>query len=79
MNHQLYSFLALSLASERAAEADRYRRLAAARTFAPSSPSLVRRSLARAMAAISLGSAGIVRRLDSCMADDLGRSLAPTE
>ena len=79
MNHQLYSFLALSLANERAAEADQYRRLATAKALAPSSPSLLRRSLARAMAGISRGSAGIVRRLDSCIADDLGRSLAPTE
>lgn len=79
MNHQLYSFLALSLANERAAEADQYRRYATAKALAPSSPSFLRRSLARAMAAITRGSAGIVRRLDSCMADDLGRSLAPTE
>ncbi len=79
MNHQLYSFLALSLANERAAEADAYRRLSAARADQPSSPSLLRRSLARALAAFSRGSAWIVRRLDSCIADDLGRSLAPTE
>ncbi len=79
MNHQLYSFLALSLANERAAEADRDRRLATAKALNPSSPSLIRRSLARAVAAISRGSAGIVRRLDSCIADDLRRSLAPTE
>jgi hypothetical protein len=79
VNHQLYSFLALSLAQERAAEADRYRRLAAAGDWQPSSPSLVRRSLARAVASISRSSAWVVRRLDSCIADDLGRSLAPTE
>lgn len=79
MNHQLYSFLALSLANERAAEADRYRRLSAARESAPSSPSFVRRTLARALASFSRGSARVVRQLDSCIADDLGRSLAPTE
>jgi hypothetical protein len=79
VNHQLYSFLALSLANERAAEADQYRRWATAKSLAPSSPSLLRRSLARVMAGVSRGSAGIVRRLDSCIADDLGRSLAPTE
>jgi hypothetical protein len=79
VNHQLYSFLALSLANERAAEADRYRRLSEARARTPSSPSLLRRSLARTLAAFSRGSAGIVRRLDNCIADDLGRSLAPTE
>ena len=79
MNHQLYSFLALSLAKERAAEADRYRRLAEARAENPPAPSLLRRSLARGLAAFSRGSAAAVRRLDSCIADDLGRSLAPTE
>ena len=79
MNHQLYSFLALSLANERAAEADQYRRLAADGAIRPSSPSLARRSLARAVATISRSSAWVVRRLDSCIADDLGRSLAPTE
>lgn len=79
MNHQLYSFLALSLANERAAEADRYRRLAAAKASNPSSPSFLRSSLARAVATFSRGSAWVVRRLDSCIADDLGRSLAPTE
>jgi hypothetical protein len=79
VNHQLYSFLALSLAQERAAEADRYRQLAAAKALEPSSPSLVRRTLARAVATFSRGSAWVVRRLDACIADDLGRSLAPTE
>ena len=78
MNHQLFSFLALSLANERAAEADRYRRWAAAKADDESSP-LLRRSLARVMATISRSSAWAVRRLDSCIADDLGRSLAPTE
>jgi hypothetical protein len=79
VNHQLYSFLALSLAQERAAEADRYRLMALAAAGAPVSPSLLRRSLARGFAALSRGSAGAVRRLDECIADDLGRSLAPTE
>ena len=79
MNHQLFSFLALSLAQERAAEADRYRLLSIAAARNPSSPSFLRRSLARGLAAFSRGSASVVRRLDSCIADDLGRSLAPTE
>ena len=79
MNHYLYSFLALSLANERAAEADAYRRMSTARADQPVSPSLLRRSLARGLAAVSRGSASAVRRLDSCIADDLGRSLAPTE
>ena len=28
------------------------------------------------VAAVSLGTAGVARRLDSCVADDLGRTLA---
>jgi hypothetical protein len=79
VNHQLWSFLALSLAQERAAEADRYRLLSIAAARNPSSPSILRRSLARVIAAFSRGSAWVVRRLDECIADDLGRSLAPTE
>jgi hypothetical protein len=79
VNHQLYSFAALRLAQERADEANRYRLAQMAAEGLPSSPSLVRRSLARVVAAFSRGSAWVVRRLDSCIADDLGRSLAPTE
>jgi hypothetical protein len=36
----------------------------------------IRRGLARALVAISRASAAAVRRLDACLADDLGRSLA---
>jgi hypothetical protein len=79
VNHQLYSLLALSIAQERAEEANRERLARLAVEGLPSSPSLVRRSLARGLAAVSYGSASIARRLDSCIADDLGRSLAPTE
>ena len=79
MNHQLYTFAALRLAEERAEEANRYRLAQLAAEGRPSSPSLLRRSLARGLAALSRGSAWVVRRLDSCVADDLGRSLAPTE
>jgi hypothetical protein len=38
-------------------------------------PSVLRRSLARAFAALSLGSARAVRRLDTCLADDLVEGL----
>ena len=40
---------------------------------------LVRHPVAVVLAALSRGSAAAVRRLDECVADDLGRSLAPTE
>ena len=44
-----------------------------------SHPSPLRRPVARLLAALSRGSAAAVRRLDDCIADDLGRSLAPSE
>ena len=78
MNHQFYTLTALRLAEERADEANRHRGGGCAAREA-SSASLVRRSLARALAAFSRATAWVVRRLDSCVADDLGRSLAPTE
>ena len=42
-------------------------------------PSRLRRPVALLLAALSRGSAAAVRRLDDCIADDLGRSLAPSE
>ncbi len=79
MQHQLWAFLALDLARERAAEANRHH-LASMMTDSQSSFSArLRRLLAQALAALSRGSAWVVRRLDSCIADDLGRALTPTE
>jgi hypothetical protein len=79
MNHQLWAFIALDLARQRAEEATRYRLALIATEGQPSFSSSLRRSLARGLAAFSRGSASIVRRLDSCIADDLGRSLAPAD
>ena len=79
MSYQLYAFLALDLARQRAEEANRHY---LASLFVEDQPSIrtsVRRSLAQALAAVTRGSASAVRRLDSCIADDLGRTLAPTE
>ena len=42
-------------------------------------PSHVRRAMALVLAALSRGSAAAVRRLDECVADDIGRALAPSE
>jgi hypothetical protein len=42
-------------------------------------PSRLRRPAALIFAAVSRGSAAAVRRLDDCVAEDLGRSLAATE
>ncbi|MDQ2941459.1 MAG: hypothetical protein M3R05_04630 [Chloroflexota bacterium] len=74
-----YALLALELAKERSADADRARMAALFANGQPKRPSVVRRGLAHGLAAVSRGSAAAVRRLDDCIADDLGRSLAPTE
>jgi hypothetical protein len=79
VNHQLWAFIALDVARQRAEEASRYHRASLSLDEEPSSPSRLRRSLAHGLAAISRGAAAIVRKLDGCIADDLGRSLAPTE
>ncbi len=74
-----YTFIALDLANERAHEADRHRLAAEARSGRPHRPSWPRRGLAHGFALLSRGSASVTRRLDDCVADDLGRRLAPTE
>ncbi len=45
----------------------------------PARPSRIRRSTAVALAALTRGSADVVRRLDDCVADDLQHALAPSE
>jgi hypothetical protein len=42
----------------------------------PDRPSFLRSALAHGTAAISRGAAAATRRLDECVADDLGRSIA---
>jgi len=71
-----YAMIALDLANERAREAEEQWRSRMLAASLPDRPSLVRRALARGTAAISLGAAVATRRLDECVADDLGRSLA---
>ena len=53
---------------------EHHRLLALAREGRPARRSLVRRPMAHAVATLSLASAALVRRLDECVADDLGRS-----
>ena len=77
--HYYYALLALELANDRSAEAERARLAAQFASSQPKRSSVVRRSLALGLAAVSRGSAAVVRRLDDCIADDLGRSLAPSE
>jgi hypothetical protein len=71
-----YALLALDLAEERSREAEERWRERMLRAELPERPSFVRRALARGTAAISLGAAVATRRLDECVAEDLGRSLA---
>jgi hypothetical protein len=81
-----YAMLALDLASERSREVDELRLARLAREsrdlaeydWLPIAdrPSALRRGLARATAAVSLGAAAATRRLDESKADDLGRAIA---
>jgi hypothetical protein len=73
------TFLALDLAAERANEVELHRRQMLAQSDRPVRPSWPRRSLANAFAIVSRGSAAAARRLDSYVADDLGRTLASTK
>ena len=78
MNHQLWAFVALDLAQRRA-EAASNRRASLDLDLDVASPSSLRQLVARGLAAVSRSVAAIVRKLDDCVADDLGRSLAPTD
>lgn len=74
-----FTIIALDLARERGAEADRYRQASLARAGQPARPSFVRTSTARAFAALSRGSAAAVRRLDAGVAEDLQNGLVHAE
>ena len=78
-----YTMLAPDLAEHRTRELERslhhQRLVAKARADRPARRSMVRRPAAQVVAIFSLAAAGVVRHLDECVADDLGRSLAPTE
>lgn len=60
-------------------ESEEHRLLAEFRAAHESETSGLRRSAALVLAALSRGSAAAVRRLDECVADDLGRALASSE
>ena len=67
----LTSLLVADLIRERQADIDSQIEAARFRAGAPTRPSSVRRGLARGFALVSRSSAGVVRRLDECLADDL--------
>ena len=82
-----YAMLALDLANERSREAEARRLVKLAREDqwdaaeydwwpVDDRPSVLRRGLARATAAVSLGAAAATRRLDERKAEDLGRAIA---
>jgi len=74
-----WTMYALEVARDREREL-RYDWLAAeARLGQTPKPSRLRRPVAIVLAALSRGTAAAVRRLDDCVADDLGRALAPAE
>ncbi len=71
-------FLAADHVAELRRDTNR-RHLAAFVATAGTRVSPVRRALARGLVTISRTSALAVRRLDECLADDLGRTLARTD
>jgi hypothetical protein len=77
MNHM--TIYALTVAREREREFVHQAQLSELRAGQRARPSQTRRRLALALAALSRGSASAVRRLDDCVADDLGRSFSAAE
>ncbi len=76
-----WTLYALEIARDHETEARNDRLAALARAGQPQAPrsTALRRPAALVLAALSRGSAAAVRRLDDCVADDLGRALASTE
>jgi hypothetical protein len=79
VNQLVLGFLALDIARERAEEAERHFRLVRLLAQRPSRLAGLRNLAARALAAVSRLSARVVRRLDTRVADDLGRTLAAAD
>jgi hypothetical protein len=79
MNAYVYSLIALDIARERSREAEESWLAASIIRAASPNPSGIRRPVAMFLAAVSRGSANAVGRLDTRVADDLRRTLAPAE
>jgi hypothetical protein len=71
-----WTLYALEISRDRQRELDIDRLIVDAHTADANRPSRFRRPIAVAFAALSRGSAAAARRLDDCVADDLGRALA---
>jgi len=79
MNHYAYVLMMLDIARQRSASDERrFREARLAAGTVADTPGL-RRLAARLVASVSRGSARIVRKLDDCVADELGRTLARAE
>lgn len=76
--HLLIPALATDIDNERRAAAARHSIARSVVAAAGPQRSPVRRRLALGLAAVSRTSAGAVRRLDACLADDLAAGLAPS-
>jgi len=70
-----WTFIAMDIAAERTREADRHRLAALAQRHAPSRDRSIRHGAAVVAATISRLSAGLVRRLDECVAEDLASTI----
>jgi len=79
VNHYLYAFIALDIARQRSREAEARWLEASFTADQPTRAARLRRGAALLFASVSRGTAAVVRRLDDCVADDLGRTLAPAE
>ena len=74
-----WTLYALEVARDRERDARNRRLVNEAQAGSETRPSRLRRSTALVLAAVSRRSAAAVRRLDDCVAEDLGRTLAVTE
>jgi hypothetical protein len=79
VNYYTYAFMALDIARERTREAEQNWLAMSLVVKGPSPASRLRRVVAIVLASVSRGTAWVVRRLDGCVADDLGRTLAPAK
>ena len=79
MNHWMYEALMATRERDLDRDLEHHRLLVELRAAQSPHASRVRRPVALALAALSRGAASAVRHLDDCVADDLGRALAPTE
>jgi hypothetical protein len=79
VNAYFYSLMALDIARDRSREAEESWLAASIIREASPTPSGIRRPMAMLLAAVSRSSASAAGRLDTRVADDLRRTLAPAK